>query len=148
MTFYLASRYDDRLQLCAIRERLLAQGHEVMARWLNGSHEMREGADHAEESRRFAEEDLRDIERADLFILFNNPDALASVRGGRHAEFGYALAQGKLLIIVGSRTNVFHDLEQVYQFDQWEELLTYTSLFRVISIHSARVYLQMVKQSC
>ena len=130
MKFYLASRYDDRRQLCEIRERLLAQGHDVTARWLNGSHELHEGVEHAKDARRFAEEDLRDIERADAVVLFNNPASLESVRGGRHIEFGYALAQAKTLIIVGPRLSVFHYLPFVYQFDGWEALLDATAGFQ------------------
>ena len=148
MKFYLASRYDDRRQLCEIRERLLAQGHEVTARWLNGSHELHEGVEHAEDARRFAEEDLRDIERADAVVLFNNPASLESVRGGRHIEFGYALALGKLLLIVGPRLSVFHHLEQVYQFDQWDALLECTSLFTMMSLRGAQIHLEMVTESC
>jgi len=34
-------------------------------------------------------------------------------RGGRHVEFGLALAQGKHLILVGQPENVFHHLPQV-----------------------------------
>lgn len=146
MKFYLASRYDDRLQLCEIRERLLAQGHDVTARWLNGSHELGEGTEHAVDSRRFAEEDLRDIERADAVVLFNNPASLESVRGGRHIEFGYALAQAKTLIIVGPRLSVFHYLPFVYQFDGWESLLDATAEF--VTRRAAHVLLETNGAKC
>jgi len=32
-----------------------------------------------------------------------------SGRGGRHVEFGYAMAKGKRLIVVGYRENLFHE---------------------------------------
>ena len=40
-----------------------------------------------------------------------------SGRGGRHVEFGIAVAQGMYLIVVGRRENVFHHLPDVRQFD-------------------------------
>lgn len=130
MKFYLASRYDDRLQLLEIQNRLIAQGHEVTSRWVSGSHELTQGLDQVVEQRRFAEEDLQDIERADVLVLFNNAESLTSVRGGRHVEFGYALASGKVCILVGPRLSVFHYLEYVYQFDCWESFLEATAVFR------------------
>ena len=43
-----------------------------------------------------------------------NPDAWADRgTGGRHVEFGYALALGKALIVVGVRSHVFHELDAV-----------------------------------
>jgi hypothetical protein len=29
--------------------------------------------------------------------------------GGRHVEFGYGMAKGKRLVLIGERENVFHD---------------------------------------
>ena len=49
--------------------------------------------------------------------------ALKLVRGGRHIEFGYAMAQGKPLFIVGRPENVFHKLSYVDVVDDIVELI-------------------------
>lgn len=42
-------------------------------------------------------------------------------RGGRHVEFGYAMAKGKRLIVVGHRENLFHEHPAVEFFaSMWD----------------------------
>lgn len=48
-----------------------------------------------------------------------NKRAAKISRGGRHVEFGMALAMDKRLVVVGPRENVFHLLPAVEQFDTW-----------------------------
>lgn len=52
-----------------------------------------------------------------------NADAARISRGGRHVEFGMALALAKRCIVIGPRENVFHLLPQVEQYDSWEQYL-------------------------
>ena len=47
---------------------------------------------------------------ADAVIIFTEIPNTILATGGRHVEFGLALAQGKRMIIVGPRENVFHYL--------------------------------------
>ncbi len=47
---------------------------------------------------------------ADAVIIFTEIPNTILATGGRHVEFGLALAQGKRVIIVGPRENVFHYL--------------------------------------
>jgi len=51
-----------------------------------------------------------------VLLFFSEPPDSHSKRGGRHVEFGLALAWGKRLMIVGPRENVFHCLPQVEQY--------------------------------
>lgn len=44
-------------------------------------------------------------------------------RGGRHVEFGMAIALGKRAIVVGSQENVFHLLPGVEVYATWEACL-------------------------
>ena len=46
-----------------------------------------------------------------------------SARGGRHVEFGLALAAGKRLCIVGPRENIFHFLPRVEVFRSTDDLV-------------------------
>ena len=108
MKVYLASRYSDRLTMIAWRETLRRLGAEVTSRWINGGHEIERDAQGDEDRRRFAEEDMEDVRAADVVIVHSPREFFRTGRGGRHVEFGYALALGKRIILVGERENVFH----------------------------------------
>lgn len=146
MNIYLAARYSRRLELCGYREQLRAMGHDVPAVWLNGEHQISDtgkpigehgealveecyGVDEIEKLRRqtalrvkFAEDDLADVQACDLLIAFTEQprDKAGRNRGGRHVELGIAIGQGKRIIIVGPRENLFCWLPEIDQFDSWE----------------------------
>lgn len=72
--------------------------------------------------REFAQHDWDDVMAADVVISFTEqPRTAGGSRGGRHVEFGAALAAGKRCIVVGWRENVFHCLPQVEFFPTWAE---------------------------
>jgi len=64
------------------------------------------------EAANFALQDLADVDRADMLILFNPEGAAQSP--GRNIEFGYALAKGKCVMVAGKRLGVFQHLPQVF----------------------------------
>ena len=128
MLIYLAARYSRRDEVKGYAEHLKENGFSVDAGWLYGHQQESEIAKVVESAtmtmpitaRSFAELDYYDLSKADVLISFTeSPRGTSSSRGGRHVEFGLALAWGKPLIIVGPRENVFHTLEQVKQFDSW-----------------------------
>ena len=53
-----------------------------------------------------------------------------SGRGGRHVEFGLAIAWGKPVYLVGERENVFHWLPQVRVFPALDEVVNYLKTIR------------------
>lgn len=124
MRIYLAGRYGRRKELAEYAERLHRLGHQVTSRWLYGAHEMIDERPAPEEARRFAEEDLVDLQNANLLIAFTEaPGPVAGRgRGGRHVELGYALASGLPVYVVGHRENVFCHLPEIRQFDHFETL--------------------------
>ena len=77
---------------------------EVVSRWLNGSHDGDGDVTEPLLLRRFAYEDLEDIEKCDVVVAMAGH---GGVSGGRHWECGYAMAKGKRIIIVGQRENAF-----------------------------------------
>jgi len=115
-------------------------GHKVTSRWLNGSYQISnsgtpigetgetlvegdDGGQTPEAARlrlNFAIEDVRDVQAAEIVISFTEPPRSTASRGGRHVEFGYALAAGKRVWVVGYRENVFHWLANVEFFECWE----------------------------
>ena len=127
MRIYLASRYSRLEELNVYAGQLREAGFEVTSRWLLDTHQV-EGAEVADvpetsvpmEVQATAQEDYEDVLRAQLVISFTEkPRSHIGGHGGRHVEFGMALAWGKHVLIVGPRENVFHTLPEVQHFAQW-----------------------------
>lgn len=142
MQIYLAARYSRREELCGYRLQLQKLGYYVRARWLDGKHQISdtgipigdageklvEGVDdgstnikNASLRAKFAADDLKDVMAADLVISFTEEPRSFASRGGRHVEFGIALANHASVIVVGPRENIFHWLPHVQVFDTWQE---------------------------
>lgn len=123
MKIYLAARYSRFPEMQRHRAQLEARGHTVTSRWINGDHEGPPEIAQAERTR-YAEEDFADLIAAEVVISFTEkPRETSTSRGGRHVEFGIALATGKQCIVVGHRENVFHCLPEVEFYETWEAAL-------------------------
>jgi len=122
MKIYLASRYSYHKELQNIAHILIKQGHEITSRWIWGNHQIDDkglSAEIAREEReRFATEDYEDILKADTVMSFTEIPRSSNSRGGRHVEFGMALALKKRCIVVGHRENVFHCLPFVEFYEE------------------------------
>ncbi len=100
----------------------------VTARWISGAHETDAGVPDL----KAALEDIQDVEAADIVVSFTETgDVPGRSRGGRHVEFGYALAKGKRLIVVGTRENVFHHVPGV------EMVGSVAQLFRLLGAEAS-----------
>lgn len=126
LTFYLAGRYSRKDELALVAEKietfseqsLLGDAYDevvfrVNSRWLTGAHEWSGVFDDdipMEVQNNFAREDLNDIANADVMICFTEPAGQGIARGGRHVEFGYAIAHNIPVIIIGPRENIFYSL--------------------------------------
>ena len=102
MKIYLAARYSRRAELLEYSGELREAGHEVTSRWLDGRHELlgREARYNNEGgspmvAQPFALEDYADVSAADIVVSFTEAPGSGAARGGRHVEFGMALAWGK-----------------------------------------------------
>jgi hypothetical protein len=129
---YLAARYSRYEELQGYAEQLVEVGCLVTSRWIKGDHQVTDdqlkNLDVGEEAEyplrvRFAEEDVLDLRAANVIVSFTEPPRSGPSRGGRHVEFGMALAMGKQVVVVGHRENVFHCLPQVAFFPVWEGAL-------------------------
>jgi nucleoside 2-deoxyribosyltransferase len=87
----------------------------VTSRWLDGE----EGETSAES----AAKDLADVAAADVLVAINPPAWANRGTGGRHVELGYAIALFKPILLLGPRTNIFHDLKTVIVADTQPELI-------------------------
>lgn len=142
MKIYLAARYSRREELAGYRIQLVQLGHAVQARWLNGEHRIAndgtpigetgealvEGASQTERAgelrAQFALDDWEDVTAAEVVISFTEPPGTTATRGGRHVEYGIALANKARVIVVGHRENIFHWLPQAEFYGTWSQALT------------------------
>jgi hypothetical protein len=122
---YLAGRYSRRCLLNTLAAELRRMGHEVTSRWLETEWANRPDQSSAappEYREKYALIDMADVAAAECVISFTEAPGDGS-RGGRHVEFGLAIAWGKRLIVVGYRENLFHHLPSVEFFkSQWDML--------------------------
>ena len=131
MKIYLAARYSRIDELNVYAEELRDDGHFITSRWLKGDHKIHEITARVEaasktmplEGSRFALDDWTDLRGAECVISFSEEPRSGHSRGGRHVEFGLALAWEKRVILVGPRENVFHTLPQVEHFWQWADVV-------------------------
>lgn len=75
------------------------------------------------ERARFALEDVEDVYSCNLFVALMEADARNNSRGGRHVEFGIAIALDIPLVVIGNRETVFHHLPQVEHYDSVDKWL-------------------------
>lgn len=127
MKIYLAARYSRRDELVQYAGQLKKMGHEVTSRWIAGNHQISDNGlsdeAHEAERTRFACEDWQDLWSAEMTISFTEPPRGSNSRGGRHVEFGAALAFGQRVIVIGHRENVFHCLPNVEFFSTGNDFL-------------------------
>ena len=122
---YLAARYGRREELRVIARKLEDLGHIITSRWIWTEWEANcEGSAAAppEDRERFAAIDMYDVKNADCVISFTE-EPRSNSRGGRHVEFGMALAWRKLNIVIGPHEHIFHHHETVKHFNTIEEAL-------------------------
>lgn len=130
MKIYLAARYTRLPELNHHRSFLRSLGHDITSRWLDGHHQASNtdllGEQAPEHDRtRFALEDWEDLAKADMVINFTEAPRTTNSRGGRHVEFGAALAMGKITVVIGPRENVFHCLPGIRAFESWKDFVTW-----------------------
>ena len=113
MRIYLAAKYSRNPEMRIFRDHVESFGHTVTSRWINGNHEL-SGANDDVERMRFAIEDWIDLHDSHVVFWFSEPEAVEGRnRGGRHVEFGLAIAWGIRIIVIGRKENVFHYLPEV-----------------------------------
>ena len=110
MKIYVAGSFDHRRELRDLRQNLVEDGHVVLSAWIDLE-------DAFPPLAVCAHMDLMGVEASDALLLVTG--GLSS--GGQHTEFGYALAQKKLMTILGEQGNPFHHLPGVYVFDSMDK---------------------------
>ncbi len=125
MRVYLAARYSRIDELNSYKAELEGRGLVITSRWLTGEYRFQE-AQAAEQGVPdigliVAQHDVEDIESSDTVICFTESPRSNHSRGGRHVEFGMALALTKNIVIVGPLENVFYCLPQIERYNDWAD---------------------------
>jgi len=116
---YLSGPYSWREKIKAFEAELIALGIESTASWLYETAPPEATLDQFtdEQNRETAEVDIVDIRFSHVVVVFTvDPLGPAPPRGGRHWETGYAYAEGKEIVIIGPRENVFSYLGDIKVF--------------------------------
>jgi len=127
LTVYIAGQYARRDEFREVVKRLREELHfTVTSRWLDETEPLNlQMGQHSEDFYRItAAIDLQDIAKSDAILFFSEDPLVGVIRGGRHVEFGYALAKGKTIFVVGPRENVFHYVPGVTNFLNVDEFIT------------------------
>lgn len=122
MKVYLAARYTRKDEMREYADRLQRANHHVTSRWVEVKHNVEDIDRERERASRYASEDSEDLTAADAVVVFTEPPRKELTRGGRHVEFGMALALQKRLFVVGPPENVFYALPQVEVYSTWDQL--------------------------
>lgn len=123
MKIYLAGKYSSKEEIREKAAELRALGIEVTSTWLEEPHAPNTAMSDVPEDDLavYAQNDLTDIEMADWLVFFSEDPTTSVVRGGRHVEFGYALATDMGILVVGPHENIFHHLPEVIVISTWNE---------------------------
>lgn len=122
-TAYIAGRFERRDEFIEA-EKTLGE-HNILSgtRWLHMEQDMRTSDD--DHRKQWAMNDFADVVNADFLIVFSEDLTTAGegvvgtekgtlwvpalwARGGRHVEFGIAIASSIDIVVIGPKENIFH----------------------------------------
>ena len=115
MKIYLAARFARIEEMRGYADQLKEDGHEITASWVYGGEEGLTFSD-------IASLDVNDVLRADAVVKFTEPYGSSNVGGGRHSEWGVAIASGRRLYLVGPKEQVFDWYPGVIDFPEFKHL--------------------------
>lgn len=112
MNIFIASAWENRVRLCAVRDELERMGHRVIARWLDAE------MDAKEDPVACANVDIDDMRATELLILDTFDDERSG--GGMYFELGYVCGLGRHEVWrVGPWTNIYTQLPNLWHFESW-----------------------------
>lgn len=123
---YQAAQYPRKAEVAHNRKVLIDRGFVDITEWVEEPHcpTMQLGELNEEEARLIAERDINAAMRCDFMLFYSEPGQKI-IRGGRHVEFGVALAFGAEIIVIGGKENVFHHLNDIVHVPDFGTALVY-----------------------
>jgi nucleoside 2-deoxyribosyltransferase len=145
MKVYLAAPYGSRDTIRGYAHQLTRVGFTVTSSWLDEQHEINNGTQGAatalsdDQVATHARDDLRDIDKSDLLVLFTSASVGVEGGGGRHVETGYAIAKlgTRHVVVIGEPENVFHRMTGVVVVPDWHEAVVELSA-RLVELERSR----------
>jgi hypothetical protein len=132
ISVYLAAAFSRQAEILQIAEELRTRGITVTSRWLTEQKERPVESKKVEYMAQRAQEDLDDIDSADILVRFSDdlsqptvPSHLAT--GSRMGEMLWAMAKIKPVIVVGGYQCVFDYLPRVSHVETVEGLIVILS---------------------
>ena len=119
-TWYFAAQFNRLTDIAQYAERARDAGLTVNSRWLTQAAGLGYSGGSEGAGAMFAARDLEDIKTADGLLFFAEDPVIGIPRGGRHVEFGVALALGKKIEVCGPKENVFHLLPNITHYKTFE----------------------------
>jgi len=126
MKLYLAARYTRKDEIRGYAYYLTTEGfYTITSTWFLEPHDPAVTLAEVTPAnlQEYAHRDLAEIDAADALLLFSESDQTWNKRGGRHVEYGYALAKGKRIFVVGPHENIFHYVQGVTHFDTLDDFV-------------------------
>jgi nucleoside 2-deoxyribosyltransferase len=105
MKVYVAAPWVRKAEARQVANTLLSEGHDVISRWLWLHGDSDDPVTLANE----AQNDIDDLDAADVLLLVNLEQS-----EGKAVETGVMLAQGKPVVVIGGRSNIFHHLPRIH----------------------------------
>lgn len=127
MIFYLASGFNRRYLLRGLRDELqtMPAHHKVISSWIDIEDRIEMGDPGYDEfAAKVSLRNLEDLKLSNALIIDSNgifPDN----KGGVHFEYGWSLARGNPVYLIGPRTMSFHWLPWLQQFKNSKEFIDY-----------------------
>lgn len=124
MRVYLAAAYRHKPYIKQLKDELKDCGIWCTSEWLDqdvNALDLKQNNGLGPAPSVYAMRDLKDIDMADVVVMFTEINRNSYLTGGKHVEFGYALGTGKEVCIVGPEENVFNHMERVRKFATWED---------------------------
>lgn len=127
MNIYIAARYALKDTITKVADALEAGGHKVLSDWHQETYspDVKVQDLPEVENRKMAYKDILQVRGADAMVFFAEHPDTATVRGGRHVEFGIALERGIPILVIGPKENIFHYVNsgRVRHYESVDEVL-------------------------
>jgi hypothetical protein len=125
LSVYIAARYSRKVEVAELAMKINQLGAKVCTEWFleidDPDTDLDTVDDELLENR--AHRDIKEMRCADICISLTEDPKTCWKRGGRHNEFGFCLALGLPLWIVGPRETIYHYLSWVERFSTVDEML-------------------------
>lgn len=110
---YLSSQYSQKEHTRKFAGKLTTIPQVLItSRWIMETHDPQMTMDQLSEQElvRTAIDDFQDVMNSDVMVFYSQDPLTCTPRGGRHVEFGIALATNCLICVIGPKENIFHYL--------------------------------------